>query len=255
MGLNYYHLKFSSFWSVLTRSLVVVAAFLVAACTHGYSGRTDSHDFNDHGTGVLVISGATGGSFSQTWQNVRKMQKRGVLFVVDGTCASACTLVLDHDYDNVCWTDKADFQFHAAYSRAGGPGTSEGARIATFLTVGNLPQYVRDRLPPAQTWTRWTWFSVKAEDLPESGHCRNNYRYLNLERDRNGNVVLDAVDPNWTDTTEEPTLPVTDQEFLENVVRGLKVAPELKAETAKELRPHLRDEIETLVKEARDRMS
>lgn len=198
----------------------------------------------------MWISDALGGDISGTSQRIRKMQKENVLFVVDGRCASACTHVLDRDYPHVCWTDRAEFLFHGA-RRGGGEAPVGGSEIANALLAGKLPDYVRTQLPPHSQWSPNKWHSVKAGDLPASGHCRNSERFAALERDSEGNLVSRYEGPQVAQRSGYRD--VSDDVFLQNVRKSMERHSDISErirEGAIKTRPHLEDRIRGLTEAA-----
>lgn len=224
---------------------VIAPMVLLGACAPGYVGYTDSPAFTDDGTGVLRISEGWGGSFSRTWQRIRKLQQENVLFMVDGPCASACTLVLDENYPHVCWTDRAEFLFHGASQRQA--SSNAGGAIANMLLFAKLPPYVRDQLPPPKKWTTSTWHRVKATELPASGHCQDNPRFAALEQQ--DEAYLASRHGEDLATRQTSYRAVGDEEFLENVRESLARHPTLRGrilEGAIKTRPHLEERISAL---------
>lgn len=60
----------------------------------------------------LVIEGSPGGDVYDFLRVGLKLQAAGTPIILDGVCASACTLLIDVDRKNVCITSKAILLYH-----------------------------------------------------------------------------------------------------------------------------------------------
>lgn len=149
----------------------VMICMVLSGC-QGYWGRTDSMSFHDGGRGYLRIQNATGGAIGASRANFEQLRDEGVKVIIDGWCSSACTLLLDERYDNVCWTDRAVFRFHAAVDGQAGPARGKAFPIGTAYLWNSYPLYVRELLPPQEKWRVDKWFEVEAEELPDDRLCR-----------------------------------------------------------------------------------
>jgi hypothetical protein len=65
---------------------------------------------------VVRITDDEGGNIGDYWSRFMALRNSGEPVVIDGTCASACTMVLGIvPSDRICVTRNAVFGFHAAY--------------------------------------------------------------------------------------------------------------------------------------------
>lgn len=169
-------------WSASGPARVGEDIKLIASCSsHGYWGRTDAPDFRENEDGVLVIEKATGGSDLVTRQKLDGFRERGVFIVIDGACLSACTMLLYPEYDNVCWTDEAEFVFHGASLM---PTRDRPERqdfpVATKRMWQRYPEYIKRALPDPSEWRHDRYYRMKVADwtvLQIDRHCRHDARY------------------------------------------------------------------------------
>jgi len=65
---------------------------------------------------VVRIADDRGGRSEPTSTNIRGLRSSGESVVIDGLCASACTIVLGAvPHDKICVTTRATLGFHAAW--------------------------------------------------------------------------------------------------------------------------------------------
>lgn len=65
---------------------------------------------------VVRITDDGGGNIGAYWSRFQAMRQAGDDVVIDGTCSSACTMVLGIvPHDRICVTQRAMLGFHAAY--------------------------------------------------------------------------------------------------------------------------------------------
>jgi len=65
---------------------------------------------------VVRISGDRGGRIQTYVDKFQSLRTSGEAVIIDGLCASACTIVLGAvSHDNICVTPRATLGFHAAY--------------------------------------------------------------------------------------------------------------------------------------------
>jgi hypothetical protein len=65
---------------------------------------------------AVRITDDEGGNIGQYWSRFMDLRDSGQQVIVDGSCASACTMVLGIvPYDRICFTSRAVLGFHAAY--------------------------------------------------------------------------------------------------------------------------------------------
>jgi hypothetical protein len=66
--------------------------------------------------GAVRITDDHGGNIGVYWSRYMALRASGQQIVIDGTCSSACTMVLGIvPYDRICVTANAVFGFHAAW--------------------------------------------------------------------------------------------------------------------------------------------
>jgi hypothetical protein len=97
----------------------------------------------------LVIEFSPGGSVQDFRLKALQLKHDRTPVIVDGECASACTLLVDIDRDNVCLTTNAIFGFHKAALRDPLTGTVLFTSDLFYETPG-LNAYIKARggLPP-----------------------------------------------------------------------------------------------------------
>lgn len=65
---------------------------------------------------VVRITNDEGGNIGVYWSRFMAIRKSGEEVIIDGTCSSACTMVLGIvPHDRICVTARARLGFHAAY--------------------------------------------------------------------------------------------------------------------------------------------
>jgi hypothetical protein len=65
---------------------------------------------------VVRITDDRGGNIGAYWSRYMALRDAGEQIIIDGTCSSACTLVLGIvPHDRICVTSKAVLGFHAAW--------------------------------------------------------------------------------------------------------------------------------------------
>jgi hypothetical protein len=70
----------------------------------------------DKAAAVVRIADDNGGNIGEYWSRFTAIRDAGDQVVIDGTCSSACTMVLGIvPYDRICVTPNAVFGFHAAW--------------------------------------------------------------------------------------------------------------------------------------------
>jgi hypothetical protein len=92
---------------------------------------------------AVRISGDEGGNIGQYWARYMAVRNSGEQVVIDGTCSSACTLVLGIvPYDRICVTPNAVLGFHAAW-RPGFLGFKIVNEPATRTLLSFYPDPIR----------------------------------------------------------------------------------------------------------------
>jgi hypothetical protein len=103
------------------RDLLLCTAFFAASVTPA--------------SAAMRISGDRGGQIGQYLQAFAAVRSSGERVIIDGSCLSACTLVLGLiPRSRICATDRARFGFHAAWmpDRDGNPVTSTSGTRALW---------------------------------------------------------------------------------------------------------------------------
>lgn len=97
----------------------------------------------------LVMTECTGGDMAPAYFLFASLDMNGTQLRFTGTVASACTIALG--FDNVSWSPRAAFNFHAFYDvRPNGARALNRQATASYLDA--LPPQVRACLPPVETW-------------------------------------------------------------------------------------------------------
>jgi hypothetical protein len=130
-------------WKLCVLALAIVGVLLPVL---GISAKADaiqgleSHLARQWSTrdDVRVVDGDYGGNFVAYAQDLRRLRADRTLVVVDGPCASACTLLLSLEPDQICISPQGSFLFH----RASG-STPEMNAWATELMMRLYPAWVR----------------------------------------------------------------------------------------------------------------
>jgi hypothetical protein len=111
-----------------------VTSFLAAALF--LSGVEASH-------AAVRIADDRGGMIGNYLDKFHRLRSSGESVVIDGLCASACTLVLAAvPHDKICVTPRASLGFHAAYD-FGANGRTVTNPEATEMLYANYPTPVR----------------------------------------------------------------------------------------------------------------
>jgi hypothetical protein len=94
---------------------------------------------------AVRIADDRGGQIGSYISKFRRLHSSGQSVVIDGLCASACTLVLGAvPRDKICVTSRAALGFHAAYD-FGGNGRTITNPEATMMLYSTYPR-------PVQRW-------------------------------------------------------------------------------------------------------
>lgn len=100
--------------------LVYVLVFALAYGLDGCHRQRDQRDQADPGMGwppiqcstPCVIKESEGGVIDYFVAFAKELKARGTPVIVDGVCASACTILVDIDRANVCITPNALLEYH-----------------------------------------------------------------------------------------------------------------------------------------------
>ena len=92
---------------------------------------------------TVRIAGDRGGQIGAYVSKFQRLRSSGESVVIDGLCASACTIVLSAvPHDKICVTPRAMLGFHAAYDFVGGGRTVTDPE-ATMMLYSMYPTSVR----------------------------------------------------------------------------------------------------------------
>ena len=86
---------------------------------------------------TMLINGDNGGKMEDYTARFRQVRDSGDSVIIDGTCMSACTMVLGLvPHDRICATPNAVLGFHAAweFNKSGGRIASPSGRLNVLLT-------------------------------------------------------------------------------------------------------------------------
>lgn len=110
-------------------SALLTAALLLASMAAGHAG--------------VRIAGDRGGQIGQYLDKYSQLRASGQAVMIDGLCASACTIVLAAiAHDKICVTSNATLGFHAAFDFAGNGRTVTNPE-ATHMLYSGYPSQVR----------------------------------------------------------------------------------------------------------------
>jgi hypothetical protein len=94
-------------------------------------------------TAAVIIKDDHGGNIGVYWSRYTALRDMGERVIIDGTCSSACTLVLGLvPYDRICVTPNAALGFHAAW-RPGSVGTKVINAPGTRTLMSIYPTPIR----------------------------------------------------------------------------------------------------------------
>jgi hypothetical protein len=95
------------------------------------------------------ISEDRGGQIGPYLQQFAMVRESGSRVVIDGTCLSACTLVLGTvPKDRICVTSRANLGFHAAWDLAPGGRSvysAEGTRLLWEIYPNNIRSWIKSK--------------------------------------------------------------------------------------------------------------
>ena len=94
-------------------------------------------------TAAVIIKDDRGGNIGVYWSRYSALRDMGEEVIIDGTCSSACTLLLGIvPYDRICVTQNALLGFHAAW-RPGSLGIKVINQPGTRTLMSFYPTPVR----------------------------------------------------------------------------------------------------------------
>lgn len=116
----------------------VFAAFVLAACT--LTGVSSA-------SAQFRIAEDRGGQIGPYLKQFAMIRDSGSRVIIDGTCLSACTLILGTvPKDRICVTSRANFGFHAAWNMAPGGRpvfSEEGTRLLWDIYPNAVRQWIK----------------------------------------------------------------------------------------------------------------
>lgn len=93
---------------------------------------------------LIRITDDRGGRIGTYVDKYQGLRSSGETVMIDGLCASACTIVLGAvPHDKICVTNRANLGFHAAWD-LGANGRAVTNREATQMLYGMYPSHVRN---------------------------------------------------------------------------------------------------------------
>jgi hypothetical protein len=105
--------------------------------------------------GDIVVKADPGGDVAKLYSRYYSEWSSGLRHVIDGRCASACTMRLA--FDNTCVTPNARLGFHKAYYAKAGPLVIE-SKWGTQYMMERWPPRIRERIEPVLSHDM-TWLS------------------------------------------------------------------------------------------------
>jgi hypothetical protein len=92
---------------------------------------------------AVRIHNDPGGQIGRYLAKYRALRVSGEKVIIDGTCSSACTMLLGAiDRSRICVTPRAMFEFHSAWTPT--PSGPEESAAGNFYLWSNYPADVRD---------------------------------------------------------------------------------------------------------------
>lgn len=137
---------------------------------------------------AVLIGGDNGGRMDDYWTRFRKLRNSGEAVVINGTCNSACTMVLGMvPPERICATPNAVLGFHAAweFSRSGARITS---RSGTRELMKTYPSAVRTWITRHGGLTRGMKFMRGADLSAIIAPCSPGIRAAATSATRRGSV-------------------------------------------------------------------
>lgn len=139
-----------------------------------------------------------GGQIGPYLQQFAMVRDSGSRVVIDGTCLSACTLVLGTvPKDRICVTSRANLGFHAAWNMAPGGGavySEEGTRLLWEIYPTQVRNWIRRKggLTPRMIYLRGKELSSMYATCPSSARYAGETR-SNTGRTRSADGTLFAA--------------------------------------------------------------
>ncbi|GGE05295.1 hypothetical protein SAMN05421774_101868 [Gemmobacter megaterium] len=123
-------------------NMIYAAALASVAMLLSGCGTSITHQGND-----MIVRSDMGGSLSEREVEIASLRYTGKKVVIDGTCASACTMYLG--LENACLTPRAKLLFHGPRSASSTPYTDEifdrmSAQIAKYYPTEIAGWFMND---------------------------------------------------------------------------------------------------------------
>src|SRR5215472_2750031 len=100
--------------------------------------------YNMPASATMRITSDSGGQIGPYLDKLQSLQRSGQSVMIDGSCLSACTMVLGViPRDRICVTSRARLGFHAAW-RPDRAGHQNSDQDGTAFLMSHYPQQVRD---------------------------------------------------------------------------------------------------------------
>ena len=107
-----------------------------------------------------------GGSITERMQQIERIERSGVRFVIDGLCASACTMYLG--LKNVCVAPRTTLGFHTA-SVQGPMGMRAPSKFGNALLMSYYPPKIRQWVKENKALDQEELTAMTAEEAWELG--------------------------------------------------------------------------------------
>ena len=145
------------------------------------------------------ISEDRGGQIGPYLQQFAMVRESGSRVVIDGTCLSACTLVLGTvPKDRICVTSRANLGFHAAWDLAPGGRavySSEGTRLLWEIYPTNIRNWIKSKggLTPRMIYLRGKELASMYATCPSQTQVAGGSNSPSTARTQRGNGTLFAA--------------------------------------------------------------
>ena len=165
-----------------------IAALLLAVATLGGVSSASAQ---------FRIAEDRGGQIGPYLQQFAMVRDSGSRVIIDGTCLSACTLVLGTvPKDRICVTSRANLGFHAAWNLAPGGRTvysEEGTRLLWEIYPTQIRNWIRRKggLKPQMIYLRGKELASMYDTCPSNTRYAGNGR-SNVDRTPSADGALFA---------------------------------------------------------------
>jgi hypothetical protein len=129
---------------------------------------------------AVRISNDRGGLIGAYIDRYQRLRNSGKQVVIDGLCASACTIILAAiPNERICVTQKAVLGFHAAWN----PGYNRYGKIVRQLPGPEATQMLYNMYPsPVQQWINWRGGLTPHMIFMDAGQLMTMYRPCSTRR-------------------------------------------------------------------------